>query len=440
MPNFFTDPIAQPGQPAPHKPPIPDASKTQPAGVVPKRAQVYVIGGLAGLLLFVLFFAGGTQPGKRKPTGSPPVASTLTPERIKQFENELNDEVARQRQQAQQLGLANRPATPAFSPATPGAPAASEADAQRLAAQRSAVYPPSYPGDGAGANSTPRRAQAGTGQAGKHRDSLFASNVALTYRTAGHAATLPHTTESSGEEGEAAPEDRGDRPQALQSFAAREDDPASSGGHSSAGQRDAGNPNRQDLYHLFEGTIIETVLTNRLDGGFAGPVNCMVTTDVYSSDNQQLLIPQGSRVLGEVKPVTQFGQQRLAVVFHRLILPDVYSVSLAQFHGLSPPGANGLRDKVNNHYLQIFGVSLALGAIGGLTQIGNNYNGYGYDSMTQYRVGVTESLSESAYRILDRFLNVLPTFTIREGSRVKIYLSNDLPLPAYSDHSGQANP
>jgi type IV secretion system protein VirB10 len=52
-------------------------------------------------------------------------------------------------------------------------------------------------------------------------------------------------------------------------------------------------------YRLFEGTLIETVLTNRLDGTFTGPVNCLVSVPVYASDQQQVIIHDGSRVLGE---------------------------------------------------------------------------------------------------------------------------------------------
>ena len=61
-------------------------------------------------------------------------------------------------------------------------------------------------------------------------------------------------------------------------------------------------------YRLLEGTILETVLTNRLDGSLAGPVNTILATDVFSHDRQHLLIPQGSRILGEVKPIASFGQ------------------------------------------------------------------------------------------------------------------------------------
>ena len=118
-------------------------------------------------------------------------------------------------------------------------------------------------------------------------------------------------------------------------------------------------------YVIFEGTILETVLINRLDGQFIGPVECLVTNDIYSHDRQHLLIPSGTKVLGETKRVDTFGQTRLAVAFHRLIMPDGYSVSLDQFKGMNQIGDTGLRDQVNNHYLRIFGASLAVGAIGG---------------------------------------------------------------------------
>jgi type IV secretory pathway VirB10-like protein len=178
---------------------------------------------------------------------------------------------------------------------------------------------------------------------------------------------------------------------------------------------------------------LETVLTNRLDGSFSGPVNAMVTTAVYSHDHQRLLIPQGTRMLGEVQRVTTFGQQRLAVTFHRLIMPDGYSMNLDKFQGLSGVGETGLRDQVNRHYLQTFGVSLAVGAIAGIAQAQSRY-GYDVSGEDAYRQGVASSLSQSSMRILDRYLNVLPTFTIREGHRIKVYLTNDVSLPEYEEH------
>jgi len=186
-------------------------------------------------------------------------------------------------------------------------------------------------------------------------------------------------------------------------------------------------------YVLFEGTILETVLLNRLDGDFAGPIECLVTNDIYSRDRQHLLIPSGTKVLGEAKRVDAFGQTRLAVAFHRIIMPDGYSVSLDQFKGMNQIGDAGLRDKVNNHYFKIFGASLAVGAIGGIAEAGSG--GVLTQSGTQsIQQGVGESVGQTSQRILDKFLNILPTVTIREGHRVKIYLSGDLALPDYANH------
>ncbi|HEV2224544.1 MAG TPA: TrbI/VirB10 family protein [Candidatus Acidoferrales bacterium] len=186
-------------------------------------------------------------------------------------------------------------------------------------------------------------------------------------------------------------------------------------------------------YILFEGTILETVLVNRLDGSFSGPVECLLTNDVYSHDRQHLLIPAGTKILGEAKKVEALGQTRLAVVFHRLIMPDGYSVSLDQFKGLDQIGDTGLRDKTNNHYLRIFGASLAIGALGAVSEAGTGgaLTASGSDVMRQ---GFAQSTAQSSEQILDRFLNILPTVTIREGHRIKVYLSGDLALPDYNNH------
>ena len=57
------------------------------------------------------------------------------------------------------------------------------------------------------------------------------------------------------------------------------------------------------LYRVFEGTVLEGVVTNHVDGGMAGPVLVMLTTDYYSHDHQQLLLPQGTRLIGQVQAV-----------------------------------------------------------------------------------------------------------------------------------------
>jgi type IV secretion system protein TrbI len=191
-------------------------------------------------------------------------------------------------------------------------------------------------------------------------------------------------------------------------------------------------------YLVYEGSVLDTVLMNRLDGDAVGPVKVLVSNALYSHDHQYVIIPEGTVVLGEAKKIgaAAFGQQRrMAVVFHRLIMPDGYSADLDQFQGLDQIGEEGLKDKVNNHYLQIFGTSIALGVIAGaseITQGGGTITTSGSQAFTN---GAAGSVSQSATTILDRFIQIPPTITIREGHRVKVYFTQDFLLPAYSNHT-----
>jgi type IV secretion system protein VirB10 len=159
----------------------------------------------------------------------------------------------------------------------------------------------------------------------------------------------------------------------------------------------------------------------------------MVTNPVYSRDRQHVLIPEGTFILGNAQKVSGFGQKRLAVAFHRMIMPDGYNVDLDQFHGLDQAGETGLKDKVNNHYLEIFGASIALGIIAGAAEATTN-SGYEENGSSMYRQGMAESLASSGANVLDKFINIPPTITIREGHRIKIYLTQDMLLPAYENH------
>jgi type IV secretion system protein VirB10 len=192
-------------------------------------------------------------------------------------------------------------------------------------------------------------------------------------------------------------------------------------------------------YVVFEGTTIDTVLVNRLDGEFAGPLKVMVTNPIYSQDRQHLLLPEGTFILGDVQKVAGLGQKRLAVTFHRLLMPDGYSVDLDQFHGLDQAGATGLKDKINNHYVEIFGASIALGIISGAAEATNNNQGYNETGSEAYKAGIASSLSQSSANVLDRFINIPPTITIREGHRIKVYITQDMLLPAYENHTVPSN-
>jgi type IV secretion system protein TrbI len=403
----------------------------QPPGLVPKHVQSWLIAGLALTMVLIMWLTGSKKP----PSSTKPGTVPTTPPLLDVSEGKIAELQNRIEQlQREQLVAQNALAEQSRVLAGAGREAARSDHAVANPAGGERVEDPI-------ALERKKRGYL----------SLFASNIALTYRKTSavfgpnpatalardagisDSGTLPAETVSLIEPVKPAEASALLRQLTLPSSARPEPNPerkelvhpeAGPGARASASGK---------TYVLFEGTIFETVLVNRLDGAFTGPIECLLTTDTYSHDRQQLLIPEGSRVLGETRKVEGFGATRLAVIFHRLLMPDGYSVSLDQFKGLNQAGDTALRDKVNHHYAQIFGASLAVGVLGAVAEAGTG-SALTQSGADRMREGFAASTAQSSAQILDRFLNILPTITIREGHRVKVYLSGDLTLPAYGNH------
>jgi type IV secretory pathway VirB10-like protein len=186
------------------------------------------------------------------------------------------------------------------------------------------------------------------------------------------------------------------------------------------------------LYRIFEGNVLEGVVTNHIDGGFSGPILVMLTTDYYSHDHQQLLMPQGTRLIGTVQSVGNAQQRKMFVSFHRAVCPDGFSLDFDKYIGLDPIGTTGLATKVDHGYLMAFGAAAAVGGLGGLAQIGNN--GSVLSASTEIRNGISEQSAAEGEQVLNHFLNRLPVITLKEGSRARVYVGRDILIPSYAEH------
>ncbi len=171
---------------------------------------------------------------------------------------------------------------------------------------------------------------------------------------------------------------------------------------------------------IYEGSFLEGVLVTQLTGDFPGPVLAMVSVPFYSADRQRILIPRGARVVGTAQAVQDPDQSRLAVAFHRLLLPDGSWIDL-EFTGFNQAGEGALRDEVDRHYFSTFAAAGAVGVVSGLALAGGSPFGL--------RAGVGQGLGQSATSVLDRFLNRLPTITIRAGHRLRIWFTSDVLVP-----------
>ena len=171
---------------------------------------------------------------------------------------------------------------------------------------------------------------------------------------------------------------------------------------------------------IHEGSFLEAVLLTQLSGDFPGPVLATVSVPFYSADRQRILIPRGARVVGTARAVQDPDQSRLAVAFHRLLMPDGSWIDL-EFTGLNQAGEGALQDQVDRHYFSTFAAAGAVGVVSGLALAGGSPFGL--------RAGVGQGLGQSATSVLDRFLNRLPTLTIRAGHRLRIWFTSDVLVP-----------
>lgn len=178
---------------------------------------------------------------------------------------------------------------------------------------------------------------------------------------------------------------------------------------------------------LQAGSVIPAALLTGLRSDLPGEITAQVTSNVYDSPTgRTLLIPQGSKLIGEYDSSVAFGQRRLLLAWTRLLLPDGRSIVLERQPGTDAAGYSGLEDRVNNHWGQLFKAAilstlLSVGSEAGTSQSENNL-------AQALRAGAANGFSQTGQQVVERQLNIQPTLTIRPGFPVRVMVTHDLVL------------
>ena len=184
-------------------------------------------------------------------------------------------------------------------------------------------------------------------------------------------------------------------------------------------------------YVLQAGTVIPAALVTGLRSDLPGQIAAQVTSHVYDSPTGRfLLVPQGSRLLGEYDSRIAFGQRRLLLVWTRLILPDGRSIVLERQPGVDEQGFAGLEDGVDHHWGRLF---LAAG-LATILNIGTELGADGDEEIARaIREGTRDTIGRAGDEMVRRQLAVPPTLTIRPGLPVRVMVTRDLVLEPYGD-------
>ncbi|KFC64441.1 Conjugal transfer protein TrbI [Devosia sp. LC5] len=182
-------------------------------------------------------------------------------------------------------------------------------------------------------------------------------------------------------------------------------------------------------YVLQAGAVISAALITGIRSDLPGQITAQVTEHIYDSPTGRiLLVPQGTRIIGEYSNDVGFGQRRVLLVWNRLILPNGRSIVLERQPGADAQGYAGLQDGIDYHWWDMAkaaGLSTLL-AVGAELAVDDDDR-----LLRAIRDGGQDTINDAGQQIIQRQLQVVPTLTIRPGFPVRVIVTRDLVLEPY---------
>lgn len=180
-------------------------------------------------------------------------------------------------------------------------------------------------------------------------------------------------------------------------------------------------------------TIIPGTLISGINSELPGTILAQVNLDVYdTATGKYLLIPAGSKIQGVYATNIQYGQNAVMVAWQRILFPDGKDIDIGEMAGSDVAGYAGFRDKVNHHYLRLFGSSFLMsGIVAGinLSQNSSNNNGDSQRAGDAMSEALGQTMGMTLSQVIAKNLNVSPTIEIRPGYNFNIIAAKDISFP-----------
>jgi type IV secretion system protein VirB10 len=179
-------------------------------------------------------------------------------------------------------------------------------------------------------------------------------------------------------------------------------------------------------YTIASGELLPAVLETAINSDLPGMVRAVVSQPTYSYTGERALIPSGSRLIGQYSSAVIQGQNRVMIIWNRIILPNGIAIQLdspgTDVLGRSGQGA----DSLNTHFFARFGESVLLSLIGaGSANVGVS-NQDQNNSTAQYRAAIAQSFQQSAQQSLQGSVAMRPTLQVYQGTAIHVFVARDL--------------
>jgi type IV secretory pathway VirB10-like protein len=196
------------------------------------------------------------------------------------------------------------------------------------------------------------------------------------------------------------------------------------------------NPLREAIspWEVKAGTIIPAALITAINSDLPGEVIAQVTEPVYDhATGRTVLIPQGSRLIGQYDSQVAFGQSRALVAWNRVIMPNGRSINIGSMTGADLTGASGLHDRTDDHFWQLAkGIVLStIFSVGAASAQDAGTRSSGGLVVNSAGSGISNEAQQVGQRITERDLNRQPTITVRAGWPLRVIVNKDMILAPY---------
>jgi type IV secretion system protein VirB10 len=184
-------------------------------------------------------------------------------------------------------------------------------------------------------------------------------------------------------------------------------------------------------FEVKAGGVIPAILETAINSDLPGMVTARITESVYDTvTGRQLMIPQGSKVVGMYDSDTVYGQERVLLVWNRIIYPDGSSINIEGMQGADSAGQSGFADEVDRHFFRAFQSALLMSMLSAgiqqsqapqQTQI--NQQPSAGQTMGQE---MGRMMGQLGMEIVRKGLNLKPTITVRAGYQFNIMVNKDM--------------
>lgn len=201
---------------------------------------------------------------------------------------------------------------------------------------------------------------------------------------------------------------------------------------------------------LAQGKIIESVLETPINTNYPGPVRAIVSADVYSENGKNILVPRGSRLVGQFSGGYTPGQTRITLTWDRIIMPNGFDIAVSS-PAIGSGGTAGVEGVVDTQIAPAITNAVLYSALNvTFAKIASEVTNSNNSSTTTVTPGIpgtapgtttnntptqqaitqqTQALGNTVQDLAKQFTTAKPFITLDQGTLVSVFVNRDILFP-----------